>query len=138
MKKMITILAVTFTATAFMAFAEPSIPTARDVNNLNRDARTAELWTEKFAYKFSRGLVNLATCWVEIPRCMYVRTTTTPIIGPITGLFQGIPMTLLRAGGGVYDVATIGTVDDFYSPYNMYNYTEYVWQDWENLERKNR
>ena len=127
MKKMITILAVTLIVTATMSFAAPNIPSARDENNLHREARTSELWTEKFSYKMTRGLVNLATCWVEIPRCIYTSTEKAPVIGPLMGVFQGIPMTLLRASCGIYDVTTIGTVDEFYSLYNIYSCTDFVW-----------
>ncbi|MBN1494009.1 MAG: hypothetical protein JW938_07670 [Candidatus Omnitrophica bacterium] len=62
----------------------------------------------KFGGQFLRGLLNAATCWVEIPVTTYERSVngTTPFIDPVTGLAEGSARTVLRAASGVIDVAT--------------------------------
>ena len=102
-----------------------------DEANVMRQARTADLWFEKWSFKMTRGVINSASCWVELPRNIYVETKSNAIIGPLKGLFKGIGLTVTRAVAGVMDLATFGTVDDTFTVYDQYSVPYFVWQDWE-------
>ena len=102
-----------------------------DEANVMRQARTADLWFEKWSFKMSRGIINSASCWVELPRNIYVETKSNAIIGPLKGLFKGVGLTVTRAVAGVMDLATFGTVDDTFTVYDQYSVPYFVWQDWE-------
>jgi len=115
---------------SFSAFAI-EVNTLEDEANVMRQARTADLWFEKWSFKMSRGVINSASCWVEIPRNMYVETKDNAIIGPLKGVFKGIGLTVTRAIAGVMDIATFGTVDDTFTVYDQYSVPYFVWQDWD-------
>ena len=102
-----------------------------DEANIMRQARTADLWFEKWSFKMSRGVINSASCWVELPRNIYVETKSNAIIGPLKGVFKGLGLTVTRAVAGVMDLATFGTVDDTFTVYDQYSVPYFVWQDWE-------
>ena len=102
-----------------------------DEANIMRQARTADLWFEKWSFKMSRGVINSASCWVELPRNIYVETKSNAIVGPLKGLFKGLGLTATRAVAGVMDLATFGTVDDTFTVYDQYSVPYFVWQDWE-------
>ena len=102
-----------------------------DEANIMRQARTADLWFEKWSFKMSRGVINSASCWVELPRNIYVETKSNAIVGPLKGLFKGLGLTVTRAVAGVMDLATFGTVDDTFTVYDQYSVPYFVWQDWE-------
>lgn len=117
------------------AFAAVDANTVEDEANVLRQARSADLWFEKWGFKMTRGVVNLATCWVELPRCMHVETMDNPVVGPMKGLFKGLGLTVVRAVAGTMDVATFGTVDDTFTIYDRYNFPYFVWQNWDRSER---
>ena len=121
------------TACRVMAVVEPN--TTEDEVNAIRQARSADLWFEKWGFKMTRGLINVATCVVEIPRCVHVETVDNPVIGPLKGLFKGGGLMFVRAIGGAMDIATLGTVDDTYTVYDRYNFPFFVWQNWSRSER---
>lgn len=57
--------------------------------------------------KLGRGLVNILTGWVELPKNIYKATTEDNLFAGLTiGLAKGIGMTVVRTGAGVYDTAT--------------------------------
>jgi len=120
---------------ACRVFAEVEPNTTEDEVNAMRQARSADLWFEKWGFKMTRGLVNVATCWVEIPRCIHVETADNPVIGPIKGFLKGGGLMMVRVVGGAMDLATFGTVDDTYTVYDKYAFPYFVWQNWSRSER---
>lgn len=57
--------------------------------------------------KFGRGLVNTATCWLEIPAEFFqVSQEKNPAAGVIIGFPKGLFMTALRCLTGLIDVVT--------------------------------
>ncbi|MBO4554134.1 hypothetical protein J5754_06970 [bacterium] len=106
-----------------------------DEANMSRTANTADLFGSKWGFKMTRGLVNAATCWVELPRSIYVETTEDAVLGPCKGLFKGLFLTGVRAVAGTLDVATVGSVDDMYSVYETTSLPYFVWQKWDQVER---
>ena len=115
--------------------AAAEVSSLSDEANMSRTANTADLFGSKWGFKMTRGLVNAATCWVELPRSIYVETTEDAVLGPCKGLFKGIFLTGVRAVAGTLDVATIGSVDDMYSVYETTSLPYFVWQKWDQVER---
>lgn len=62
---------------------------------------------ENAASKLGRGLANSATCWIEVPKQIYlVSNEREPITGLIYGTAKGVAETIRRAATGVYDTAS--------------------------------
>jgi len=66
--------------------------------------------------KLGRGILNVATCWMEVPNQIENRIAEDgPGAGGTVGVFEGIGMTVARAVVGVYEIATfpIPLPDDY-------------------------
>lgn len=63
---------------------------------------------EKIGKKLGRGIVNVATGWIELPKNIYDTSveTNNPLMGITYGTLKGIGMTVVRTGAGVYDAVT--------------------------------
>ncbi len=63
---------------------------------------------EKMGKKLGRGLVNVVTGWIELPKNIYDTSveTNNPLMGITYGLVKGVGMTVVRTGAGAYDVVT--------------------------------
>ncbi len=61
------------------------------------------------AFCIARGFTNLASGWLEIPRCIIYDNTETPFLGWFTGLGSGIGLTVARVLDGVYDIVSFGS-----------------------------
>jgi putative exosortase-associated protein (TIGR04073 family) len=63
---------------------------------------------ERMGKKLGRGIVNVATGWVELPKNIYDTSveTNNPLMGMTYGTLKGVGMTVVRTGAGAYDVAT--------------------------------
>ena len=76
-------------------------------------------------WAFMRGIVNVATCWLEIPRCMVDMSALYPPVGFFSGVVKGAFLCSCRAVLSVYDLAFLG----FTGP-NAYRpdfFEEFVW-----------
>jgi len=135
MKKLSILVTVLILCVAFTATAAVDPDTLADEANSVRQARSVDLWFDKWGFKVSRGLINCGTCWVELPRTLWVETKANPIVGPPKGLFKGLGLTFARAVAGVMDLGTLGTVDDMYTLYDQYRLPYFVWQDYSKAER---
>ena len=71
-----------------------------------------------------RGVANVGSCFLEIPRCMLLQNSRTPFWGLIYGALEGGCLTALRAFGGVTDLIFLG-----YDSGLIYQepLTDYVW-----------
>lgn len=59
------------------------------------------------AYKLGRGVTNMASCWLEVPKQIYLTSKEhDPLIGFTFGLMKGVAYTVLRGSSGVYDTTT--------------------------------
>jgi putative exosortase-associated protein (TIGR04073 family) len=57
--------------------------------------------------KFGRGLVNMGSCWLEVPKQAYeVTKEDGPLAGITYGIVKGTAMGIARGASGVYDTAT--------------------------------
>ena len=62
---------------------------------------------EKMGKKLGRGIVNIATGWIKIPKNIYdTSVESNPFLGITFGTLKGAGMTVVRTGAGAYDVVT--------------------------------
>jgi putative exosortase-associated protein (TIGR04073 family) len=62
---------------------------------------------EKMGKKLGRGIVNVSTGWVEIPKNIYDTTVeSNPFLGITFGTLKGTGMSIVRTGAGAYDILT--------------------------------
>ena len=77
--------------------------------------------------KLGRGLANVATCWIELPkRAAAGRYAENPWIGVSSGLVNGASLTLLRFGVGAYETLTFPFGST--SPYESMELPDYAWE----------
>ncbi len=59
------------------------------------------------AKKLGRGIANILTGWVELPKNIYDTSVEENILSGLTmGLAKGVGMTIVRTGAGVYETVT--------------------------------
>ncbi len=78
--------------------------------------------------KLWRGAVNVLTGWGELIRQPVLLTQEDGAIGIPTGIINGIFMTVVRTGVGVFDVVTFPLPLDYEDGYESLINPEYVWQ----------
>ena len=73
----------------------------------------------------ARGLTNMATCFLEVPRCIIVRNNEVPLFGFISGAVEGTGNTAMRAFSGATDVVLFGFLGK-----NIYgkSFPEFIWE----------
>ena len=89
MKKWCVLLAVLTVTTSVIVKADAYPGTKKDEANIMVQASSTDQWFDKWGFKMSRGLINCASCWVELPRSIYIETAENPFIGPLKGTFKG-------------------------------------------------
>ena len=68
---------------------------------------TTQCYAQDPAKKLGRGLANMVTGWVELPKNIYDTSVEENVLSGITmGLAKGIGMTIVRTGAGVYEAVT--------------------------------
>lgn len=96
MKKLLTFLVVMCMLFSTAAMAE-------DIWQLAQSPK----YGKKAGGMFARGLVNAASCFVDLIVQTVDKTKQgPPVIGTLTGIGGGAGCTILRAGSGIVDVAT--------------------------------
>lgn len=76
-----------------------------------------------------RGVANIGTCVLEVPRSMVYRNSELPLWGFIGGAVEGVGYTAFRAFSGVTDVLFLGFSES--DCFNNTTFKEYVWEsDW--------
>jgi len=86
---------------------------------------------EKMAFKFVRGITNMVTCVVELPKQTYLTTRDRGAVGVATGPLKGIGMTIYRAFSGAAETVLFlvpqpGYYDSMINP-------DFVWKGWEEM-----
>ncbi len=57
--------------------------------------------------KLGRGLANILTGWVELPKNIYdTSVEENPLAGITIGTAKGVGMTIVRTGAGIYETIT--------------------------------
>jgi putative exosortase-associated protein (TIGR04073 family) len=92
------------------------------------DEATPESVIEKMSVKLVRGIVNVVTAPLEIPKQIYTTTRDMGVPGPLIGLLKGVGMTGYRAVFGTLEtgfflIPAPGYYDPMVTP-------GYVWQGW--------
>lgn len=68
---------------------------------------TTTCFAQDMGAKLARGLVNILTGWVEIPKNIYDTSVEDNIFSGLTiGLAKGVGMAIVRTGAGVYETVT--------------------------------
>ena len=88
-------------------------------------AETAETEERSNLANMGRGLVNILTCFLEVPRCLVYRNCEKPIFGLIAGAVNGTGCTAMRLMTGVTDILTLGF--DYGTTFNE-TFRPFVWQ----------
>lgn len=94
-----------------------------------QEIQRSDVIVERMAYKLTRGVTNIGTAIVELPKQMYLSVRGEDEIGVVIGPMKGIGMTFYRAFTGVVEtvfflVPQPGYYDSMIDP-------EFVWQGWE-------
>ncbi len=88
-------------------------------------------WAQDPVHKMGRGVVNVLTCWIEIPKQAHLGSQEeNPLTGLAAGFVKGVGLTVLRAGVGLYEAVTfpIPCPKDFASPYEELELSDYAWE----------
>ena len=88
-------------------------------------------WAQDPIHKAGRGLVNVLTGWIEIPKQIHQGSQEeNPVTGLGWGIVKGVGMTVLRIGVGAYEALTfpIPYPKDYASPYDQMELTDYAWE----------
>ena len=68
---------------------------------------TQDSYAQDAGKKLMRGLANVLTGWVELPKNIYDTSVEDNVLSGITiGLAKGVGMTIVRTGAGVYETIT--------------------------------
>ncbi len=72
-----------------------------------------------------RGVVNIGTCFLEVPRAMVYRNSELPFWGFVGGAVEGTGLTAMRAFSGVTDILFLGFDRGMW--FNNTTFCDYVW-----------
>jgi len=65
------------------------------------------VYAQDMSKKLGRGLANILTGWIELPKNIYDTSVEENVFSGLTlGLAKGVGMTVVRTGAGVYETAT--------------------------------
>ena len=68
---------------------------------------TTQCYAQDPAKKLGRGIANVLTGWVELPKNIYDTSVEENVLSGLTmGLAKGVGMTIVRTGAGVYEAVT--------------------------------
>ena len=109
-----------FSTLLFLNFAAPCFA---------QEPPRPETIVEKMSFKLTRGITNVATSIVELPKQSYLTVRDQGNVGYVIGPLKGIGMTLYRAFIGSVEalffmVPQPGYYDPMIDP-------DYVWNGWE-------
>jgi len=86
--------------------------------------------------RIARGLTNVATCPLELPRRMILGNSAVPFWGFVAGAVDGVGTTAMRAFSGVTDVMFLGF--DAGTVYND-DFREFVWESrWQQPKKQSK
>ncbi len=89
-------------------------------------------WAQDPIHKAGRGLTNLVTGWLEIPKQIHLGAQEhNPLTGIGKGVLNGAGLTLVRGGLGLYEAATFPFPypKAFASPYEPLELHDYAWEE---------
>lgn len=93
------------------------------------EGQQPEAIAEKMAFKLVRGVANVATSLVEVPKQSYLTIRDRGGIGYVVGPLKGAGMAFYRLFAGITETVFFAVPQPGY--YDSMIYPEYVWQGWE-------
>jgi putative exosortase-associated protein (TIGR04073 family) len=94
-----------------------------------QEEKKPEAVVEKMSVKFVRGITNMMTSVVELPKQTYITARDEGAVGYVVGPLKGIGMIVIRALGGAAETAFFLVPQPGY--YDPVLDPAYVWQGWE-------
>jgi putative exosortase-associated protein (TIGR04073 family) len=100
---------------------------AKGGSNMTIEDASPQEVVDGMANKFARGVTNIATGWLELPKQIYLTCKEEGYAKGLTvGPMKGLGMTLVRTGAGIgetvsFPLAYPGFYDPLFDP-------SYVWQ----------
>ena len=94
-------------------------------------AAAPAVWAQDPIHKMGRGLTNVLTGWIELPKQLHAGSQEqNPVTGVGRGLFRGASLGLLRSGVGIFEAVTfpIPYPKGFASPYESLEMEDYAWE----------
>ena len=88
-------------------------------------------WAQDPIHKVGRGVVNVLTGWIEVPKQLHMGAQEeNPVVGIGQGLLKGVSLTVLRLGTGIFEALTfpIPYPKNFASPYEQMALSDYAWE----------
>ncbi len=82
-------------------------------------------------HKMGRGLSNLLTCWIELPKNFHLgMQEENPVLGAGWGLVKGSGLAVTRLAVGAYETAffLVPYPRDYASPYAAMELPDYAWE----------
>ena len=82
-------------------------------------------------HKAGRGLTNVLTCWIEVPKNFHLGTQEdNPVFGAGWGLVKGLGLGATRLVVGAYEAVTfpVPIPKDYASPYEGLELSDYAWE----------
>ncbi|HBA87315.1 MAG TPA: exosortase system-associated protein, TIGR04073 family [Geobacter sp.] len=93
------------------------------------EGQQPEAIAEKMAFKLVRGVTNVATAVVEVPKQSYLTVRDRGGVGYVVGPLKGIGMAFYRLLTGAAETVFFAVPQPGY--YDSLIQPEYVWQGWE-------
>lgn len=93
------------------------------------EGQQPEAIAEKMAFKLVRGVTNVATSVVEIPKQSYLTVRDRGAVGYVVGPLKGVGMAVYRLFTGLTETVFFAVPQPGY--YDSMIQPEYVWQGWE-------
>lgn len=94
-------------------------------------AVTPSAWAQDPIHKMGRGVVNILTGWLELPKQFSLgKQEDNPVVGMGMGLMKGAGLTVLRVGVGLYEAVTfpVAYPAGYVSPYEGMELPDYAWE----------
>lgn len=82
-------------------------------------------------HKMGRGLGNVLTCWIELPKNLHLGTQEeNPVLGAGWGLIKGTGLAATRLAIGAYETVTffVPFPKNYASPYEGVELPDYAWE----------
>ena len=99
------------------------------VPSFAQEAQQPEAIAEKMAFKLVRGVTNVATSLVEIPKQSYLTVRDRGAVGYVVGPIKGLGMAFYRGVVGIAEAVFFMVPQPGY--YDPIIEPEYVWKGWE-------
>ena len=93
------------------------------------EGQQPEAIAEKMAFKLVRGVTNMATAVVEVPKQSYLTVRDRGGVGYVVGPLKGIGMAVYRLFTGAAETVFFAVPQPGY--YDSMIEPEYVWEGWE-------